>query len=52
MECIDRRTTRVRRPQSNGFVERLRRTLLDEHFRIKGREKWCESVAERPKDLE
>jgi transposase InsO family protein len=34
----------VRRPQSNGFVERLHRTLLDEHFRVKGRQKWYESV--------
>jgi transposase InsO family protein len=42
----------VRRPQSNGFVERLHRTLLDEHFRIKGRQKWYESVEEMQKDLE
>ena len=44
--------TRVRRPQSNGFVERLHRTLLDEHFRIKGREKWYESVDEMQTDLD
>ena len=25
------------RPQSNGFVERLHRTLHDEHFRIMGK---------------
>jgi transposase InsO family protein len=37
LEGIEHRTTKVRRPQSNGFVERLHRTLLDEHFRIKGR---------------
>jgi len=37
IEGIEHRTSRVRRPQSNGFVERLRRTLLDEHFRIMGR---------------
>ncbi len=30
LEGIEHRTTRVRRPQSNGFVERLHRTLLDE----------------------
>ena len=34
LEGIKHRTTRVRRSQSNGFVERLHRTLLDEHFRI------------------
>jgi transposase InsO family protein len=52
LEGIEHRTTRVRRPQSNGFVERLHRTLLDEHFRIKGREKWYESVEEMQKDLD
>ena len=45
MEEINHRTTKVRRPQSNGFVERLHRTLLDEHFRIKGREKFYEGYA-------
>jgi transposase InsO family protein len=52
LEEIEHRTTRVRRPQSNGFVERLHRTLLDEHFRIKGRQKWYESIEEMQKDLE
>lgn len=52
LEGIEHRTTKVRRPQSNGFVERLHRTLLDEHFRIKGREKLYESVAEMQKDLD
>ena len=36
LEHIEHRTTQVRRPQSNGFVERLHRTLLDEHFRFLG----------------
>jgi transposase InsO family protein len=49
LEGFEHRTTKVRRPQSNGFVERLHRTLLDEHFRIKGREKWYESVEEMQK---
>ena len=31
---IEHRTTRVRRPQTNGFVERFNRTVLDEFFRI------------------
>lgn len=52
LENIEHRTTKVRRPQSNGFVERLHRTILDEHFRIKGREKWYESVEELQKDLD
>jgi len=52
LEGIEHRTTKVRRPQSNGFVERLHRTLLDEHFRIMGRKKFYESLAEMQKDLE
>ena len=30
---IGHRTTKVRRPQTNGFVERFNRTALDEFFR-------------------
>lgn len=52
LEDIVHRTTKVRRPQSNGFVERMHRTLLDEHFRIKGRTKFYESVDEMQKDLD
>lgn len=52
LEGIAHRTTKVRRPQSNGFVERLHRTLLDEHFRIQGRKKWYEAVDEMQKDLD
>ena len=52
LEGIEHRTTRIRRPQSNGFVERLHRTLLDEHFRIKGREKWYETIEEMQEDLD
>ena len=52
LEEIEHRTTKVRRPQSNGFVERLHRTLLDEHFRLKGREKFYESVKEMQADLD
>lgn len=49
---VKHRTTAVRRPQSNGFVERLHKTLLDEHFRIKGRTKWYEGIDEMQKDLD
>lgn len=52
LEGIDHRRTKVRRPQSNGFIERLHRTLLDEHFRIQGRQKWYETVEEMQKDLD
>jgi transposase InsO family protein len=52
LEEIEHRTTKVRRPQSNGFVERLNRTILDEHFRIMGRKKFYESIEEMQKDLD
>jgi transposase InsO family protein len=52
LEGIEHRTTKVRRPQSNGFIERLHRTLLDEHFRVKGRTTWYESVEQMQVDLD
>lgn len=52
LEGIEHRTTKVRRPQSNGFIERLHETLLDEFFRIAGRTKWYESDEEMQKDLD
>jgi len=52
LEGNSHRTARVRRPQSNGFVERLHRTLLDEHFRVKGRTTWYETVDQMQGDLE
>ncbi len=52
LEGIEHRKTKIRRPQSNGFVERLHRTLLDEHFRVMGRSKWYETVDEMQKDLQ
>jgi len=52
LEEIEHRTTRVKRPQSNGFVERLHRTLLDEHFRVMGRKKFYEAVEEMQRDLD
>jgi transposase InsO family protein len=38
--------TRIGRPQSNGILERLHRTFLDEHLRVQGRTVWRETVAE------
>jgi transposase InsO family protein len=52
LEEIEHRKTAVRRPQSNGFIERFHRTLLDEHFRVMGRKKWYETVEEMQKDLD
>ncbi len=49
---IEHRTTKVRSLRTNGFVERMNRTLLDEHFRIKGRGKWYESVEDIQADLD
>ncbi len=40
VEGIKHRTTKVRSPRTNGFVERMNRTLLDECFRVQGRTKW------------
>ena len=52
LEVIDHRTTRVRRPQSSGFVERLHRTLLDERFRALGYTTWYESVDQMQNDFD
>ena len=52
LEEIEHRTTKVRRPQSNGFIERFHRTLLDEHLRVKGRTTWYEALDEMQADLD
>ena len=52
LEEIEHRTTKVGRPQSNGFIERFHRTLLEEHLRIKGRTTWYETLEEMQKDLD
>ncbi len=46
LEDLAYRTTRVRRPQSNGILERFHRTLLDEHFWVEGRRTWFETIEE------
>jgi hypothetical protein len=43
---------RVGRPQTNGFVERFKRTLFDEFFRVAFREKFYDSVEGLQKDLD
>jgi transposase InsO family protein len=52
MEDIEHRTTRVRSPRTNGFVERMNRTLLDECFRVQGRQTWYVAVEEIQRDLD
>ena len=52
LEDIEHRTTRVKRPQSNGIIERFHRTLLDEHFRVEGRRTWFETIDEMQKVLD
>jgi transposase InsO family protein len=46
LEGIEHRRTQVKRPQTNGIVERFHRTLLDEHFRVEGRRTWFETIDE------
>ena len=52
LEGIAHRTTQVRRPQSNGFLERFHRTLLDEHLRVQGRKVWYEDLVQMQTDLD
>jgi transposase InsO family protein len=42
----------VRHPQTNGFVERMNRTLLDECFRVGGRQTWYVSIEEIQRDVD
>jgi transposase InsO family protein len=52
VEGIQHRTTKVRCPRTNGFVERMNRTLLDECFRVQGRQKWYTDPEEIQADLD
>jgi hypothetical protein len=52
MEDIEHRTTKIRSPRTNGFVERMNRTLLDECFRVQGRQTWYIGVDEIQRDLD
>jgi transposase InsO family protein len=49
---IEHRRTQVRHPQTNGFVERFNRTVLDEFFRGAFREHFYESVEALQEDLD
>lgn len=46
------RTTKVRSPRTNGFVERMNRTSFYECFRIGGRTNWYATPEERQTDLD
>jgi len=52
MEDVEHRHTQVRSPRANGFVERMNWTLLEECFRVKGRENWYLEIAEIQRDLD
>jgi hypothetical protein len=52
LEGLEHRTTRIRSPQTNGFVERMNRTLLDECFRVEGRKTWYVTPEEIQRDLD
>ncbi|TCW60048.1 integrase core domain-containing protein, partial [Treponema sp. J25] len=49
---IEHRRTQVRHPQTNGFVERFNRTVLDEFFRIVFRQNLYESLESLQEDLD
>lgn len=49
---IEHRRTKVRHPQTNGFVERFNRTVLDEFFRVTFRQTFYESLEPLQKDLD
>lgn len=52
MEDIEHRRTRIRSPRTNGFVERMNRTMLDECFRVQGRQTWYIGIDEIQRDLD
>lgn len=49
---IEHRRTKVKSPQTNGFIERFNKTVLDEFFRIAFRENFYESVEALQEDLD
>jgi len=49
---IEHKRIRVGMPQTNGFVERFNRTLLEEFFCVAFRKKWYISLEELQQDLD
>jgi transposase InsO family protein len=52
VENIDHTRTKVKSPQTNGIVERLHKTLLDEFYRIAFRKKIYSSIEELQRDVD
>ena len=52
MEGTEHRTSRVRTPRTNGFGERMNRTLPDACSRVAGRTTWYVSIEEIQRDLD
>jgi transposase InsO family protein len=52
VENIDHTRTKVRSPQTNGIVERLHKTMLDEFYRVALRRKIYRSLEELQLDLD
>jgi len=52
LEDVEHRTTKVRSPRTNGFVGRMNRTLLEECFRVQGRQTWYVEIEEIQRDLD
>jgi transposase InsO family protein len=52
IEDIEHRNTRVRSRRTNGLVDRMNRRLLDECFRVKGRENFYLTITEIRRDLD
>ena len=52
VEAIAHRNTKVRTPRTNGFVERMNRTLLEECFEVNGRQTWYIEPEEIQRDLD
>ena len=49
---IEHRRTKVKSPQTNGFVERFNRTILDEFFRPDFRSKYYDDIQQLQQNLD
>lgn len=52
IECIDHTRTKARSPQTNGIVERLHKTMLNEFYRVALRKKVYRTIDELQADLD
>jgi len=52
VENIDHSRTKVKSPQTNGIVERLHKTMLNEFYRVAMRKKIYHSIQEMQEDLD